>query len=213
MGTPIEEIIILMNWHYETDQKKILAYEANRKTFIDNNPGVKVLTVVNPYKQSQLVGPGNDLAFCQWYIKNKDTIRSKRYVLVGWDCWCDCRVADYFRRVWDCDLVVPSIKYPERDNWHWFYQIRNIPIKVRPYAVGVTPFGGIMISDIAMDAISKEIIKPEYQCLNSDLRLGTIATMLNFDPIVNPVYTRSIGWRTPSMGEKYTGLHQPRQAL
>ncbi|MGE9314221.1 hypothetical protein ACLOAU_21380 [Niabella sp. CJ426] len=213
MSNNIEELIILIAWYNTTNEDTISTFTANKQTFIDYNPGVKVFDVINPFIDSPIIGPSIDLAFFRWYLENKSDIFSKRFVLVGWDCWCDCSVNSYFSRVWDCDFVVPSVKYPERDTWHWFYQIRNLPIDVRQYAVGISPFCGIMMSDKAMSLIADEILKPVYQALHSELRLGTIATMLNLDPIVNPVYSRSIGWREPQFGQKYRGFHHPRKTL
>lgn len=211
--TTIDEVIILIAWHQEADEKKIKAFEANKQTFIDHNPGVKIFTVISPFKDPRQAWLNTDLSLFRWYLNNKAAANSKRYVIVEWDCWCNCSVYDYFQKVWDDDLVVPSVKYPERDAWEWFFQIRNLPIPVRPYAVGITPMCGLLVSQRAFEAIGTESLKPEYYRLNSELRLGTIATMLNYDPIVNPVYSRSINWKTPLFGLKYKGFHHPRKLL
>lgn len=210
----MKKLIILMSWHVEVDKEKVAAFEANRESFVRFNPDIEVITVMNAFSNSKQAWLSTDLSMFYWYIKNGIFQRSERYVLVEWDCWCDCSLEEYFGRVWDCNLVVPSIKYPERDDWYWFSTVNQLPEHARPYAVGITPFCGILISNEAMQAISHEIIKPEYVNLNSELRLGTIATMLNFDPIVNPVYTRSLGWRFSSPFDlKYKGLHHPRKYL
>lgn len=209
----MDEVIILIAWHNETDESRIKAFDANRQTFIEHNPGVKIFTVINHYPDSNKAWLSSDLSLFSWYIRNKELVKSNRFVLIEWDCWCDCSIECYYNRVWDCDFVVPCVKYPERDDWYWFEQIKEIPERARPYAVGITPFCGILISNRAFDAISKEIFDKQYKTLNSELRLGTIATMLNFDPVVNPVYSRSLCWRTPRFGSKYKGLHHPRKAL
>jgi hypothetical protein len=208
-----KEIIILMAWHNESDLAKVLAFEENKKTFNLLNPEIEIIVVINPFNDPNQAWLSTDLSIFDWYLKNI-TVRAKRYLIVEWDCWCDCKIESYFERVWDCDLVVPSVKYPERDDWFWFTTIKKIPEKARKFAVGVTPLCGILISDRAMKPIAEESVKPEYSGLNSELRLGTVATMFDFDPIVNPVYTRSIGWRSVSyFDKKYAGLHHPRKTL
>jgi hypothetical protein len=208
----MKELIILICWHQEYDEEKILAFEKNRKSFVDYNPGIEIITVMNIMSDPKEAWLSTDLSVFNWYSNTGK--RAERYVIVEWDCWCDCDMRGYFSRVWDCDLVVPSIKYPERDDWVWFKTVHQLPDKARPFAVGVTPFCGILISETAMAAISQEIFKDGYRGLNSELRLGTIATMLDLDPIVNPVYNRSIGWRFVSPFDlKYKGLHHPRKKI
>lgn len=128
-------------------------------------------------------------------------------MLVDWDCWCDCNLREYFSRVWNCDVVGPCIKYPERDDWVWFNSIYRLPPYARKYPTGIVPFCGILLSNKAMNMICQEILKPEYDGLNSELRMPTIATMLNLDPAPNPVCSRSITWRENCnlFGSKYKG--------
>jgi len=210
----MKELIVLMAWHQESDQAKCHAFEENKRSFITHNPELDILTIMNPFSDQKEAWLGTDLAIFEWYQINRDKYVAKRYLIVEWDCWCDCNLTDYFSRVWDCDLVVPNIKYPERDDWYWFNTLAKLPASARLHATGITPLCGILLSKVAMDAIGQEILKPEYGGLNSELRLGTIATMLNYDPIVNPVYNRSLGWRATGLFDtKYKGLHHPRKKI
>jgi hypothetical protein len=78
----------------------------------------------------------------------------------------------------------------------------------------VVPFCGILVSDFAMSRICEEILKPEYEGVISELRLGTIATMLNLDPVVNPVCNRTLNWRDIGpLGIRHRGIHHPRKAI
>lgn len=210
----MKELIILMSWHKEADPGKIAAFEENYSSFKTYNPGVEIITVMNYFTEPKRAWLSTDLVLFNWYINNHECYPARRYLLIEWDCWCDCKIEDYFSRVWDCNLVVPTVKYPERDDWYWFQTINQLPQESRVYATGISPLCAILISDEAMDAISKEINKPEYESLNSEIRFGTIATMLNYDPVVNPVYNRSIGWRFPSpFDNKIPGLHHPRKKI
>jgi len=50
--------------------------------------------------------------------------------------------------------------------------------------------------------------------LNSELRFPTIATMLGYDPIPNPVCSRAITWKTNvPFNDRFKGLHHPRKTL
>lgn len=203
-----------MCWHNEVDTDRMQAFEENRKTFKNFNPSVEIITLISPFTDKNTAWLSTDLTVFHWFKKYGSKKRAKRYLIVEWDCWCDCKIKDYYSRVWDCDLVVPNVKYPERDDWHWFSTANLLPNRAKPYLSGITPLCGILISRKAMLAISKEIMSPDYLGLNSELRLATIATMLNFDPIVNPAYNRALGWRHPSFFDtKYTGLHHPRKIL
>lgn len=203
-----------MAWHDETDNEKIAAFEENRKSFVSHNPDIDIITVYNPFGDNKQAWLSTDLSCFYWFRDNRGSHLSERYLIVEWDCWCDCDLKDYYNRVWDCDFVVPSVKYPERDDWYWFSTIQKLPIQARAYATGVTPFCGMLLSRYAMETILPEIIKPEYLPLNSELRLGTVATMLNIDPIVNPVYGRSLSWRSTALFDtKYPGLHHPRKKI
>ncbi len=214
----MKDLTILIGWYNEKDPIKIEAFEENRKSFLISNPELEIITVMNSFHdiednkdQAWLC---SDIPMYQWYLENSKKQNSARYLLVEWDCWCDVDLKEYFKKVWDCDLVVPCVKYPERDSWYWFSKINDLPKNVIKYAVGVMPFCGILISNKAMKKICREIVKPKYMKVISELRLGTIATMLKIDPIPNPVPNRIIGWHGVSPYDcKYKGLHHPRKML
>lgn len=210
----MKELTILMGWHNEADTEKIRAYEENKASFTAYNPDIEIITVMNTIQDTRLAWLGTDLGMFEWYIRNGKTQASQRYLLVEWDCWCDCDLRTYFELVWDFDVVAPSVKYPERDHWDWFSTIRDLPPHARQFATGIVPFCGILLSDTAMEKISTEILKPVYRHLNSELRMATIATMLKMDPVVNPVCNRTINWREfIPFDRQYKGLHHPRKKL
>lgn len=208
------ELTILMGWYKEHDPVKVEAFEENRQSFLSHNPDCQLLTVMNVFEDNEQAWLASDLPMFYWYLINGRKHNSKRYLLVEWDCWCDCDLKDYFKLVWDLDLVVPSVKYPERDEWYWFKHYSVLPNNLQKYATGIVPFCGILVSDYAMNKISQEIIKPDYLNLISELRLGTVATMLGIDPVPNPVCNRTITWKESNPFElKYKGLHHPRKRL
>lgn len=208
------ELTILIAWHKETDSSKIACYEENRRTFERYNPDADVITIINPFEDLKTAWLSSDLAVFMWYAAHQHEINSNRFLIVEWDCWCDMSAEEYYQYVWNHDFVAPTVVYPERDTWHWFNTIGDLPDRARLYATGIIPFCGILMSDKAMRAITAEILKPEYASLNSELRLPTIATMLGFHPVPNPVCSRGITWKNsvPFAGQ-FKGLHHPRKTL
>lgn len=210
----MEDLTVVMVWHEETDLEKIEAFNANFNSFRETNPEIEVIVIKNIFSERKLAWFGTDLTFFKWYVESKADRMDRRFLLVEWDCWCNCDLKAYFSKVYDNDLVVPNIKYPERDDWFWFSTIEQLPQRARVYATGITPMCAVLISQHAAEIISGEILKEEYLGLNSELRLGTIATMLGFDPIINPTYNRTIGWRNSEYPLRaWPGLHHPRKKL
>lgn len=208
------ELTILIVWFEETNPDKIACFEENRKSLIEYNPGVNVITIMNPFDNLREAWLSTDLAIYLWYKENCDNLQSERYLLLEWDCWCNMNLKEYYKHVWDCDVVASSVVYPERDDWPWFNSIINLPVKARMFATGVVPFCGILVSEKAMKAICEEIIKPIYRGMIGELRFGTIAAMLGFDPVPNPVCSRTITWKLPvPFSNIHKGLHHPRKTL
>jgi hypothetical protein len=214
----MKELTILMGWYDEKDSRKRQAYEENRDSFMRHNPGIEVITVMNNFhgmeSNNQKAWLCSDVPMYNWYLKNGKANNSERYLLVEWDCWCDISIKDYYSCVWNKDLVAPSVQYIERDSWCWFESIKKLPEHSRKYATGVVPFCGILLSDHAMQSICPEIIKPEYMKVISELRLGTVATMLGIYPVPNPQPSRALGWKgTSNFDLTHKGLHHPRKFL
>lgn len=208
------ELMILVAWHDETDGRKIACYQENMRTFEEYNPGIEIVTILSPFEDTKVAWLNSDLTIFQWYNSNKDKIKSERFLLVEWDCWCDINLKEYYKPVWDQDVVAPCLKYPERDSWHWFQTIEKLPKQARLYSTGIVPFCGILVSERAMRLINQEILKPDYEGLNSELRFASIATMLGFDPVPNPVCSRAVTWKSIApFDTKVKGLHHPRKTL
>lgn len=109
---------------------------------------------------------------------------------------------------------MPCVKYPERDTWSWFETVTQLPCQARLFATGIIPFCGILVSAKAMEEISLEIVKTDYHLVFSEMRFATIATMLGYDPVPNPVCSRPLTWKiNPPFDLKYKGLHYPRKRL
>jgi len=207
------DLVILIAWHTETSADRVTVFNANMVSFREYNPDIHIEVIINPFPDKREAWLSTDLSIFSWYRDNVNVV-SARYLIVEWDCWCNCDLRDYYKKVWECDLVVPNVKYPEIDDWYWFSQVDHLPVHLRPFATGITPFCGVLVSDKAMRSICDVIFDAGFNGLNSELRFATIATMLNIHPIVNPVFNRTLGWRAPFPGsEQHVGLHHPRKEL
>lgn len=209
-----KELVIIIAWHEESDTKKTACFYENRRTLEFHNPGIEIVTVKSDITDKKTAWLSSDITIFKWFNANQQNLQVERFLLLEWDCWCDMNLKEYFSLVWDCDVVGPSVKYYERDKWDWFNSIDKLPHRARIFATGIVPFCGILLSSKAMTAINNEILKDEFQSLNSELRLPTIATMLGFDPVPNPVCSRIITWKhVPPFDAKYHGIHHPRKIL
>ncbi|SMC61046.1 glycosyltransferase family 32 protein [Pedobacter nyackensis] len=209
------ELTILIAWHKENNKERLKCFEENKKTFENYNPNIEIVVIVSPFENSAEAWLSSDLSIFSWFNENSHRIDSERFLLLEWDCWCDISAKTYFEKTWDMDVVVPCVKYPERDSWLWFNKHGQLlPERARLYATGIVPFCGILVSNKAMRLISDEILKPDYKGLNSELRFATIATMLGFDPVPNPVCSRAITWKTIiPFDTRFKGIHHPRKSL
>ncbi|ATP55374.1 hypothetical protein CPT03_02285 [Pedobacter ginsengisoli] len=210
----IKELTILIVWHKESNPEKIKCFEENKRTFEQYNPGVEILVIINQFEDSNEAWLSSDLSIFNWYNDKTKSVESKRFLLIEWDCWCDISVEEYFSNTWNMDVVAPSVKYPERDSWYWFSTKQKLPDRARLYATGIVPFCGILVSEKAMKAIGEEIIKPDYRGLNSELRFASVATFLGYDPVPNPVCSRSVIWNPIIPFDfRFKGFHHPRKVL
>ncbi len=131
-----------------------------------------------------------DLMAYAWYQSRK--IECSRWIMAEWDCFCTMNVNNFFRRVSDMDFVAPSTRYPSRDpEWGWFREINRLG-KLLPYAMGVSPFCGCVLSDRALSAMSEMQRQENLDCF-CDMRLATLGNACGFPPAANPHASGTIG--------------------
>lgn len=96
----------------------------------------------------------SDVLLAAWWRVWKGA-RPKRWLVVEWDVWCGESAREFFREVWDHPVVLPSIRWPHREQeWGWWWHISRLPSAVQPYAVGTVPFTPMLLSDTALDALA-----------------------------------------------------------
>jgi hypothetical protein len=114
-------------------------------------------------------------------------VKCQRWFFVEWDCHCNMPVREYFRHVWDFDFVAPSIRLPYREpEWAWFKEFHLLPEKFRPFAMGVVPLNGIMVSDRALAKIIPVVLQ-ERLAVQCELRIATVGNFVGHPPVANPL--------------------------
>lgn len=134
-----------------------------------------------------------DLALYQWYTRRKE--QAKRWVILEWDVLCTVGVREFYAEVWDADLAAVNVKRRESSpDWVFFSasELGKLPARFRPFATGVTPLAGLLISDRALSSVV-EVIAGEAGFRDSfcELRLGTAAVASGFVPVELPASAKA----------------------
>lgn len=137
---------------------------------------------------------GLDVMLADWYRRRK--IHAKRWFLVEWDGWCGMPVNKFLGEVWDADVVVSSVRWPNREpEWYWFRQIQRLPPEYRAYLVGMVPTCFTMLSDRAFRAISDRLKGDVLGHIIYEIRIPTLAHAAGFPPVVNPRAGWNVSWK------------------
>jgi len=137
---------------------------------------------------------GLDVMLVDWYRRRK--IKAKRWFLVEWDGWCGMPVREFLGEVWEADVVVSSVRWPNREpEWYWFRQIQRLPRAYRPYAVGLAPTCYTMLSDRALQAVSDQLVGELLGHIIYEIRIPTIAHASGYPPVVNPRAGWNVSWK------------------
>ena len=119
-----------------------------------------------------------DTILYRWFLHGG--IRAKRYLMLEWDTMATMPVRDFYRDLWDKDVVGTSIKRIEtHPDWQWFReQLHLLPSNLRQHAAGVVPFNGLLLSHRALAAVVAADPPPGLFC---ELRIGTLLRAAGFD--------------------------------
>ncbi len=221
------ETIGIVFLHHEIDE-----VTANHlQSFRDWNPDAKIVTVSasEPFpggysihdfpahaerwerhtSEHGLEAKSADLLLYAWYENRHE--HCDRWVIVEWDAFCGMAVEDFFGLVWDFDLVVPTVRWRNRDpDWYWFSTVQTMPPDLQQFAVGITPFCFIFARDTVLHAICQKIPWEQLGKCNGELRFGTLAYACGFVPITNPLASWNIGWLPlPESTSVHTGMWHP----
>jgi hypothetical protein len=141
--------------------------------------------------EGQSAWRNGDLGMFHWYQQRK--VECARWLYLEWDAYCCQSIEDFFKPVWSDDISAPNIALPN-NGWHWFCEIGNLPTQaIRENACGVWPMCAVMMSDKAMNVLSKTIINEPWPVI-SELRVGTAAKMNGFIIKEHPYSKYTIKW-------------------
>lgn len=119
---------------------------------------------------------GADTVLYRWFLHGG--VRAERYVLLEWDTLATMPVREFYDEVWDADAAGAVVKRIERDpDWFWFHQLGRLPEPLRPYAGGLLPLNGTLLSHRALAAVAAGPIPSDVFC---ELRLGTLLRSCGF---------------------------------
>jgi hypothetical protein len=126
-----------------------------------------------------------DFAIYQAYLSRP--VPCERWFYAEWDCYCNMPVREYLHHVWDFDFAAPSVRLHYREpEWAWFREMPQLPERMRPYAMGVVPLNGIMLSDRALSAIVAAELK-ERLTVHCEFRIGTLGNACGYPAVANPL--------------------------
>jgi hypothetical protein len=118
-----------------------------------------------------------DLAYWLYYSERK--FRCKRWLFSDWDMHCTGPLADFYGDAWDADVACAHPAVIGED-YYWFREIDRLPADFQPFAAGVIPMAGTLVSDKAMRLMTAMSAELSYD-LFSELRVGTLARRCGFE--------------------------------
>ena len=131
--------------------------------------------------------PWRNADFLFYHGYRSRPVNCRRWLYVEWDCYCNMLPRDFLRHVWDFDFASPSVRLMHREGeWHWFREIPLLPEEFRPYAMGVVPLNGTMVSDQALGKIVDVVLRERLPVF-CELRIATASNRLGFAPVANPL--------------------------
>jgi len=112
----------------------------------------------------------------RWFQRRQ--LDARRYILYEWDMFSSVSVPEFYRSVWDADVAAVAPQTPEANpGWCWFQEIPALG-KLAPFAAGLAPWAGVLLSARALQALSEAPPIPEVFC---ELRAGTLARAAGFE--------------------------------
>lgn len=137
---------------------------------------------------------GLDVMLADWYPRR--TLHARRWFLAEWDGWCGLPVREFLREVWDADVAVPSVRWPNREpEWHWFQQALQLPPEYRPYMVGTVPTCFTMLSDRAFQAVADRLKGAIASKIIYEIRIPTLAHAAGYAPVAIPRAGWNVSWQ------------------
>ena len=108
---------------------------------------------------------------CWQWFQDVSRINAKRYIWLDWDCRVDVPLQQWYGDQWSDDFVASRVLQPP-EKWYWFRTQRPfLPHVLTPFARGVTPLNGLLLSRHAMMTYAHEQLPEGIFC---EFRLATV---------------------------------------
>ena len=125
------------------------------------------------------------------WFRSPEKIDAQRYLILEWDCLCSAAAVDFFSEAWDKPATGARILCgPATIPAAW-----GNTTGVKFFAI--SPINGILLSKLALAAISELAQNPIYGHLISDARIGSLLALSGFEPVKS--FSGIEGYNSPSL--------------
>jgi hypothetical protein len=147
-----------------------------------------------------------DALLYTWFLNRR--ISAHRYIYMEYDCLCTTPLSVAYRAEWNADVATRSYFTPATNpDWPWFCEIERQDADDRPFAAGVPPLAGFMLSHNALEAISHAATRRDIYC---ELRVGTTANRLGIKPrTFSGTLKDGINWNPRPLDCSLPGVFHP----
>lgn len=147
-----------------------------------------------------------DALLYTWFLNRR--ISAHRYIYTEYDCLCTTPLSAAYREEWEADVATRNYFTPATNpDWPWFQEIERLDVEDRPFAAGVPPLVGLLLSHNALDAISRVATHRDIFC---ELRLGTTANRLGLKPrTFSEALKKGINWNPRPLDCSRPGVFHP----
>lgn len=111
-----------------------------------------------------------DWIFCEWF-RSVSRVNAERYIWLDWDCRVDVPLKEWYGEYWSHHFVASKAMRPP-EKWYWFRTQRAfLPHVLSPFACGIVPLNGVLLSRFAMTTYANEQLPEGIFC---EFRLATV---------------------------------------
>jgi len=127
------------------------------------------------------------------WFQSEQRVTAERYVIVEYDTLCLMPLDEFYGAAWSQPVSAAEVKTRDNDpQWHWF---QGLPYPSVYPLLGLVPMSCVLLSYLAMQAVSKLSRNPFFNPLCSECRLGTLALLSGFYPSrIRPDASDFISW-------------------
>jgi hypothetical protein len=157
------------------------------------------LSVSFPKEQDRPEWRNVDRLIYKWFMSDVK-IEAERYLILEGDALCSMPAIEFYSEVWDKPASGAQIRTLKTNPKLWVLREVKHPEIYNGCLQALTPICGIMLSHDALTAIVTLSQDPNYDCLFSEVRIGTLLAVTDYMPaLICSLIDQYISWnkRTP----------------